>query len=224
MPVALAGLIVLITLREMLPVESECPACDAMTWFEFFAKPSYARCLECLAYAVRRDERNDQIAEAPIEMTSDVGFKVYNEQYKDIVQRGDNGRVIFALPSFCAMCGSAATHARSITIRFRSSGGKSNFWRGVNYARSGTPGRDSSYVRSEREAISGENFRGMEIPVCAKHLNTQEFLNPVEVDDSGNLDFASYRFYKAFIAANHIVLSGIGDGPNESVPSARIME
>jgi hypothetical protein len=42
----------------------------------------------------------------------------------------------------------------------------------------------------------------MQAPVCATHLETP--IAPMTVNDWGSLTFASYRFYKAFLVANHI--------------------
>jgi hypothetical protein len=224
-PVAFVGLFVLGTMRRMPPIECECPACGARVWFNFMrhseSEPSNARCVKCLAYAIQRD---DQISEVPLEMTSESGFDVHNAQYGDNVCRGDDERITFAMPAFCAMCGAEATHTREITIRFADKGINKGLWQQANYARTGTPGRIGSSSSSTSDRISGRDFREMQVPVCAQHERTTR-PDPMVVDDWGDLTFASYRFYKSFIVANHIVLSGIDefDGPSDKhMPTARV--
>jgi hypothetical protein len=100
------------------------------------------------------------------------------------------------------MCGAEATHAREITIRFADTGINKGLWKQVNYAASGTPGRIGS-SSSATPDISGRDFKEMQVPVCAQHERSTR-PDPMEVDDWGNLKFASYRFYKAFLVANQI--------------------
>ncbi len=59
----------------------------------------------------------------------------------------------------------------------------------------------------------------MRVPVCAQHreATTRPRVEPMQADDSGELKFASYRFYKAFVITSHIGPSG-----SERLPAARV--
>jgi hypothetical protein len=218
--VAIGGLVILSVERETRPVECECPACGARVWFEFTLRSiepeqPIARCDKCLVYVSQHDS---QISEVSLEMTSEnQGFTVFSNQYEANVRRKDDGGIAFDLPAFCAVCGAGdAPHQREIVIHFADTQVNTEVWRQLNYARTGSRGH-GMVMNSAPTRITGRDFLHFRVPVCAEHREPTTRPSPLETDDWGSLDFASYRFYKAFIVANHIMPPGA-----EGLPPARV--
>ncbi|MEO8843189.1 MAG: hypothetical protein ABI704_16560 [Kofleriaceae bacterium] len=164
------------------------------------------------------DDLLKKISEVPLAVVSEnQGFWVMDDQYEANVRRTDDGGVAFDMPEFCAVCGSTdAAQERAIVIHFADRKVNTELWRQLNYAATGTRGRVDA-TSSKPNRISGSDFVHMQVPVCAQHRDPAKTPNPLVADDFGSLHFASYRFYKAFVVANHIVPPG-----TEELPAARV--
>ena len=218
--VAIGGLVMLGLIRSKRPLECECPACGKLVWFEFAKQPtppdlSIARCDKCLIYVCRREV---DISEAALETTNDVErFIVHSNQYETNVRRNAEGRIAFDMPTFCALCGAAeAPYLLKAEISYSDTSVNTELVRQANYARTGSRGHGVG-SGSAVTRISGTDFLGQQVAVCAQHQAPTTRPVPLSISDWGGLYFASYRFYKAFVAANHISPPGA-----EGLPAARV--
>lgn len=216
--VSIVGLAILSYERSIRQIDSECPACGVRVWFALPRRnvdkeTPIARCGRCLAYVAQRD---GEIQEVPIETVSErPGFGIHYTQYEDRFRR--QGGVKFIMPPFCAICGSHDVHEqREIEVIYvATSSGDSVFWREANYELRGSysPG-----TASAPDGLTASDLRDVRVPVCELHGKSKAYRPfPLSSDDWGTLQFASYRFYKAFCVANHITPSG-----TEPIPAANV--
>lgn len=193
-------------------LESECPACGMRATREFDERfPT--ECTNCIAYLradgdVVREEQPDAVVERfnP--------YRVAAQRYLPAATRGENGQVMFKMPPACAMCGAAANGMRDITDAYaggdagvlgtlveeaayasmsRESRARTGLW-----GPTGTGNvRSSSSTSAEPSEVTLDHLK---IPVCAAHATG---MSPIK-HASTDLCFASYRYYKEFLALNYI--------------------
>lgn len=215
--VAFGGLFVLGVVREHLPVECECPSCGMRTWFQFMeraidSEPRVARCEQCLVYV---NLKGDNVTEVPLEtVLSMPNFEIHSDQYAPHAPRNGT-RFEFVMPTHCALCGAAdAPHQRGIQLWDVNTGVNTGLLKQVEHVRTGSVVH--GFVQnSPSDAISA--VLHVQVPVCEKHKALVVRPEPLAADNSATLCCASYRFYKAFIAANNVVPRG-----SEGLPTARV--
>jgi hypothetical protein len=189
-------------------LESDCPCCGAHETREFTTIPT--PCYRCIAY-LRAD--GDRVREESLDATTTYGYSVYPDRYEPAVTRNARGRMMFKMPAFCAICGkSDASQTRDVVVSSRtSSSGPSWVGMAVVQFSSGATRRkmDLNYdgtvkQRGPRSPTDEDRMReelaDVKVPVCSEHASGTA---PLECVD-GHLEFASYRYYKEFLALNHI--------------------
>ena len=193
-------------------IESECPSCGMRATREFDNRLPTA-CANCTTYMradgdVVREERTDTVIERfnP--------YRIGAARYMPIAGRDEQGQVTFKLPNICAMCGSGANRMRDITDAY-ATGGAGVLGTIVEEAAYSTMSREdrartglwgptgTGNVRPGNSTSGGASditLKHLKIPVCDAHATG---LSPIEHANT-DLCFASYRYYKEFLAANHI--------------------
>lgn len=200
--------------RNTTVLSGPCPRCGDARVRRFEKAGPKSRptaCGACVAYLrVSGTEIREEAEDA-----SNMIWRYYvlsSEQYLPAVQKTNRGYYKFEMPPMCAVCGDAhATHHREI-------GNGDSL--GTDLGALGAIGRIAADVadvpsrqRDQRggstdEPTSAEqNSRGLsqlKAPVCAKHTSDASVYGDALEYSSGKLEFASYRYYKAFCEMNHI--------------------
>lgn len=192
-------------------LESECPCCGLRATREF-VKERAIQCKNCVAY-LRAD--GDAVVEERLDAVFPrfCPYVVTAARYLPAATTDEQGNIAFRLPDICAMCGSGAGGKRQVVDAFASGGSgilgtiveeaAYSAMSRESRARTGLWGptgtgsvRGSSASSTQDEA----SLADLKFPVCYEHGSGPP---PVEYSP-GRLWFASYRYYKEFLAANYI--------------------
>lgn len=200
------------------PLEAECPACGTRGIWSYTPPvdrpdPRGQLCAACGAYA---GTNGLELRELPIGAKGE--FEIDSERYAREVRRDAQSRIMFEMPAFCAICGSDdAVSRRKLDVFSSGPAGSDEVWRQLNYAATGNRGQMASARRPD--SIRGSDLEHIEVPVCERHVSAPSQPGPMWTNDAGTLRFSSYRYYKAFCAANRVA------APNGShaFPSARVV-
>ncbi len=231
------GLVVLVDLPAFfrrVVVRGACPRCGAEGQRIFEARQGAdagpTPCGACGAYLCARGNQVREELTAAAD-TSCLPYELPPQRYLPAAQRDSKGHYQFAWPTTCAVCGaSGATH--HIRIAARSDGG-SRFKLLGGIARVATdlsdtpsPSRhDHVLVRPGRSPGSSDPSKQhdlaldhLEVPVCAEHTEDNlPYGGDALAYDYGSLRFASYGFYRAFLALNQLDGASASPGSPEAV-------
>lgn len=179
-------------------LECECPACGMVTMMEFDADPPIRRCDRCGAYC---RANGTAVSELPLDTLSPARFIVESNRYFDIVRCEPGYTLNFEMPPFCAVCGAAdAPHTVPVEVGASSGSDRDGFVaQEINYQLTGKHHASSGRTHGR---VKGYDLEATKVPVCAAH--TKPDPRPMSSDDWGMLGFTSYRYYKAFVAANRV--------------------
>ena len=192
--------------RRSIVLDSACPCCGFRTVRDFgdSADPERfpVRCGRCIAYLRAegvevREEDSDAVSEIPL-------YSIEAARLLPAARPDPEGHFQFEMPRVCVVCGSDASGGRDV-FRERSDFGVvgSVVGEAVEQERPST-----KYTRDGSSSIDQElGFSGMRVPVCARHASAASFTERGAEYTGTSLDVQSYRFYKQFLALNHI------DGP-----------
>ena len=206
---ALIGTFVLLGTRKSLILDCECPGCGAPGRRHFkapdeFRKVPFDTCDRCM---ICMSANGLEVSELPLEALD--SFMIGRDQYAHAVRRDDKGEIHLELPPMCTICGSRDVAAtRSImSYDFGGGDGLSTVVNEVNYARTGTT-RDR-FVDRASASHDGEldmlSLCKVQVPLCKAHTEKARPLPyPISCSQQCDLWFESYRYYKAFCAANHV--------------------
>jgi hypothetical protein len=192
-------------------LESDCPCCGThatRTFYSYFA----SGCGRCIGY-LRAD--GDRVREESLDAVADsIAYSVYGKRYEPAARRDQRGRLNFQMPQICAICGDteiAETKEVDVTSPPSSSGpswlgmaivatssGSTRRRMGLRY--DGTV-KSSGSSSTTDEDQRREQFANVRVPVCSKHTGVTT--KPLKCS-SMTLEFASYRYYKEFLALNRI--------------------
>ncbi len=204
-----------------LVVESECPRCGVRAVRKFqnpkaeHTEPT--KCGNCVAYL---RAQGDWVSEESVDACdmAMVPYSVGSKRYLLTVERDGRNRFVFQMPAICAVCGSPeASHRRKIGHLGDGSAGDSIVGQIVakelTYAarswQVAGPMLGNSTASRPEEPPSQEDkadaaLGELEVPVCARHTEAAAPSGDAVRFAHGDLEFASYRYYLEFLAANHI--------------------
>jgi hypothetical protein len=198
-------------------MQGACPCCGAMRQ-RTFEDPSSSKspptpCGACIAYLrATGDEMREEAVDA-FEMIR-TPYVLTAEQYRPAVKLTNRGGYTFEMPTMCAVCGDpAAPHRRdigngdSLADDLGALGALGSVVSTVADVPRGRVGPVYRVVSSTAPDQAEKDSRGLshlKAPVCAKHTEKEESFGDALEYSSGKLEFASYRFYKAFCELNHI--------------------
>ncbi len=199
------------TLRATV-LHGPCPCCGAIAARRFESltdrwSPSTA-CGVCIAY-VRRDGL--EMREVALETFEMIGrpYTLHSDQYLRAVKHTNRNYFKFEMPAMCSVCGDPdAPFMRDIGDGDAFGTSLDGFWSQQNHVLPGAGMGPSA------PTVDDENSRGLSqlrTPVCAKHTKDAEVFGEALEYARGKLEFASYRYYKAFCESNDI-RSGHGAG------------
>jgi hypothetical protein len=193
-------------------LESECPSCGMRATREF-DKRFPTSCANCPAYLrAEADVVREEQADAIMERFNP--YRIAASRYLPAATRDEQGKVVFKMPPMCAMCCADANGMRDITDAYAAGDA------GIL----GTLAEEAAYGAMSRESRARTGLWGptgtgnvrnspsrptntsevtldhLKLPVCAVHASG---LSAIE-HASSDLCFASYRYYKEFLALNYI--------------------
>jgi hypothetical protein len=192
-------------------LDSKCPSCGCEgRWY--FGEGSFGVCGACGACLRGKGHK---VTEFQIEtVQSGIGFPVLAGQYLPVATRDDHQRIQLVMPAMCAICGSPK--APNLYDIVTNDDGTptldaiaSTAMKEAKFAHTGTT-RDRaviSTVQQDPSEVGILELRHLKAPVCSNH-SKRGGRAPFECYPSGVLRFASYRYYKAFCAANQILPAG----------------
>jgi len=189
-----------------------CPSCAtvAVRRFESQLDPRSlaTRCGTCIAYlrANPSDEVHEETDAQVQHLAVKFPYALSADQYTPAVKHTSRRYFTFAMPTFCATCGDPdASHKREINDGDHFGNDLSSL------ATSGhVPGRVGAAPSAATD--DDKNSRGLsnlKAPVCSKHTEDADPFGDVVGYSSGKLQFASYRYYKAFCECNNITRASI---------------
>jgi hypothetical protein len=198
-----------------------CPCCGEIR-HRTFEEPANTKspptpCGACIAYL---RATGDEIREEALEQFEMIRtpYVLTAAQYKPAAKRTHRGYFTFQMPTMCAVCGAPhAPHKREIGNgdSLGSDLGALGAVVAVAADVSGTPswsqkdhvlplvGSGSTSEPTEAEKNS-HGLSHLKAPVCDKHTASEKPFGTALEYNSGKLEFAGYRFYKAFCELNHI--------------------
>lgn len=190
-------------------LESDCPNCGAHATRRFWDfMPT--ECGTCIAYLRAEGDRvREESLDEAESYTHD--YSVPATRYLPAATRHLQQHFEFKIPQLCAQCGSSdVRHESKIVDRTPSNSEPGLFWKAVAFSSSSSQRRTMGLRRDGRfwnrtpptpteSNRLDEELSVMKVPVCAKHEDS----SPVSYN-AGQLEFALYRYYKAFLALNCI--------------------
>ena len=196
---------------------SACPACGTRAERTFTAAP--ASCGTCAAYL--RATGLEVREESPDALDLSIPpYALPPERYLPVAKRDNHNHFKFAMPAMCAVCGAAdAPKLHKIKDWSIASAGGNGGILGAVVSAAVTEVASTSYTYNHHPVSSAEPtpsaqydhlLARLQAPVCVAHATI-----PYSAGDNvlafhdGQLEFASYRYYKAFVVLNGITLQSV---------------
>jgi hypothetical protein len=209
--------------RRSVVLRGACPCCGEVRQ-RTFEEPASSKsrptpCGACVAYL---RATGDEIREEGLERFEMIRtpYVLTAQQYKPAVRRTNRGYFTFEMPAMCAVCGAPhATHKREIgngdslgadlgALGVVAGLAGDMFVPPSVYQKDNLVPVPGATAPSESEANS-KGLSHLKAPVCEKHTESAEPFGDALEYNSGKLEFAGYRFYKAFCELNHIARAGV---------------
>jgi hypothetical protein len=183
-----------------------CPCCGVVASRRFESltdrwSPS-TPCGACIAYLRRTG--TDEMQEVAIETFEMIGrpYALTAEQYLPVVKRTNRNYFKFEMPTMCSVCGDPnAPYKRDIGDGDAFDTSLDGFWSQKNHV---LPQAGMGPSAPSAEDVNSRGLSELKSPVCAKHTKDAEVFGEALEYTSGKLEFASYRYYKAFCELNKI--------------------
>jgi hypothetical protein len=181
-----------------------CPSCGVVEnrRFENPADPTSlpTACGVCIAYL--RASGNDMREEALDRERRGLPYVLSADQYLPAAKRTNRNGFKFEMPAMCGVCGDPnAPYHREISDGDHFGKGIGPLWSQSTHVLPQAGMGPSAATEDDKHS---RGLSGLKIPVCAKHTEDEDMMNDVLKYSSGTLDFASYRYYKAFCELNQI--------------------
>ena len=200
--VILFGVLITRTVMRAVVLEGPCPNCGVLA-IRQFDKPSDPKssplpCGACIAYL---RGTGDVVREEAIEAcdTSAVSYRLAWDQYSPAVKESSGRYFKFIMPKMCAICGDPNAPHQSLI--------RNSDKRGAHDLDILTQGNVINNPTAKLEPTEddkhNDKLSNLRAPVCDKHTDMTEFGRALDCSN-GLLRFASYRYYKAICALNHI--------------------
>ncbi len=209
---AVVGVVVTRATLRRVALRGPCPSCGAMA-LRGFASPADptslpTQCGTCIAYlrATEADEVREETDAQVQHLAVKFPYALRADQYMPAVQHTNRRFFTFEMPPMCATCGDPnATHKRDINDGDHFGDGL------VDLASSGhAPGRVGAAPSSPtQDDKNSQGLSNLKAPVCEKHTESADTFGDVIGYSSGKLEFASYRYYKAFCDLNNITRASV---------------
>ena len=201
------GIVMTRAMLRGVALRGPCPICGAVADRKFASavdpKTLPSACGTCIAYLRPnarnevREETDTQVQNLPVKFP----YALSADQYMPAVQRTSRNYFKFEMPTMCATCGDPnAPHKRDINDG-------DHFGDDIfDAANAGhAPGQIGAAASASTD--DDKHSRGLshlKAPVCDKHTEEADTFGDVMRYSSGKLEFASYRYYKAFCELNNI--------------------
>ncbi len=201
-----------------LVLASACPACGTRAERTFTAAPT--SCGTCAAYL--RATGLEVREESPDALDLSIPpYALPPARYLPAAKRDNHNHFKFAMPAMCAVCGAAdAPKLRKIKDWSTAAAGGDGGILGAVVSAAVTEVASTSYTYNHHPVSAAEPtpaaqydelLARLQAPVCSVHEATPDAAdddNALAFHD-GKLEFASYRYYKAFVVLNGITLQSV---------------
>ena len=208
------GIVMVRAMFRGIGLRGPCPCCGAVAdrGFESPIDPKSlpTQCGTCIAY-LRANAKNEvrEEVDAPLHtLAVELPYALSADQYMPAVQHTNRKFFKFAMPKMCAACGDPNAHDhRAIKDGDHFGNDLGPFWSQSSHV---LPQAGLAH-RSEPTAddLNSKGLSNLQAPVCEKHNAEAEPLWEVIGYSSGKLQFASYRYYKAFCELNNITRASV---------------
>lgn len=188
-------------------LRAPCPSCGSVMDRQFEnpmdPKSLPTPCSTCIAYlrATPRNEVNEETDANVQNLATKFPYGLSADQYTPAVKHTNRRLYKFEMPPMCAICGdTSAKHERDINDGDAFGDDvfdvlNAGHIPGRVGAAPSAPTEDDKYSRG---------LSALKAPVCDRHTESADPFGDVIQYSQGKLEFASYRYYKAFCELNHI--------------------